>query len=97
MSDEYMNKKVRPILEQIVDALLDSTPDDPILFIYTWLVNYKNIEHLKQRIELESIIAKKKKIKNKNNLNKRNKNYEESFVKQEISSEEQSENSSSEN
>ena len=97
MSDEYMNKKVRPILEQIVDALLDSTPDDPILFIYTWLVNYKNIEHLKQRIELESLRAKIQELKNKNIFNKGNKNYEESFVKQEISSEEQSENSSSEN
>ena len=90
MSEEYMNTKVRPILEQIVDSLLDNTPEDPILFMYKWLVNYKNSQTLKDRIELESLREKIKKYQNQNdesysNLGKNE--YKESFIKEDISSE----------
>ena len=89
MSEEYMNTKVRPILEQIVDSLLDNTPEDPILFMYKWLVNYKNSQTLKDRIELESLREKIKKYQNQNdesysNLGKNE--YKESFIKEDISS-----------
>ena len=89
MSEEYMNTKVRPILEQIVDSLLDNTPEDPILFIYKWLVNYKNSQTLKDRIELESLREKIKKYQNQNDESYSNfgKNeYKESFIKEDISS-----------
>ena len=89
MSEAYMNTKVRPILEQIVDSLLDNTPEDPILFMYKWLVNYKNSQTLKDRIELESLREKIKKYQNQNdesysNLGKNE--YKESFIKEDISS-----------
>ena len=54
--EEYMNKKVNPILEQIVDSLLDNMPDDPILFMYKWLVNYKNSQTLKDASTRDSDI-----------------------------------------
>ena len=66
MSEEYMNTKVRPILEQILDSLLDNQPEDPILFIYKWLVNFKNSQKLKDRIELESLREKIKKYQIQN-------------------------------
>ena len=87
MSEEYMNKKVRPILEQIIDSLLDKTPDDPILFTYTWLVNYKNSETLKDRLELESLRKKVKEYEKQNDFSIDKKNYKESFIKDECSSE----------
>lgn len=64
MSEEYINKNVRPILEQLLDSLLDSVPDDPIPFMYTWLLNYSN-KMSKERLELESLRAKIKEIKQK--------------------------------
>ena len=93
MSDEYMNKKVRPILEQIIDSLLDNTPDDPILFTYKWLVNYKNSQALKERLELESLREKIKKYQKQNeesNSNIDKNEYKESFIKDNINSELQS-------
>ena len=90
-----MNKKVRPILEQIIDSLLDNTPEDPILYTYKWLVNYKNSQVLKERLELESLREKIKKYQNQNdesnsNINKNE--YKESFIKDNLSSELQSDN-----
>ena len=85
MSEEYMNKKVRPILEQIVDSLLDNTPEDPILYIYTWLVNYKNCKKLKDRLELESLRKKIEKLENQNedNNSDSDKNeYKESLIQE---------------
>jgi len=54
MSEEYINTKVRPILELLLDSLLDSTPEDPIPYMYTWLLNYNN-QKSKERIELETL------------------------------------------
>ena len=54
MSEEYINTKVRPILELLLDSLLDSTPEDPISFMYSWLLNYNN-QKSKERIELETL------------------------------------------
>ena len=85
MSEEYMNKKVRSILEQIVDSLLDNTPEDPILYIYTWLVNYKNCKKLKDRLELESLRKKIEKLENQNedNNSDSDKNeYKESLIQE---------------
>ena len=90
MSEEYMNTKVRPILEQNLDSLLDNQPEDPILFIYKWLVNFKNSQKLKDRIELESLREKIKKyqIQNDESYSNLGKNeYKESFIKEDISSE----------
>ena len=90
MSEEYMNKKVRPILEQIVDSLLDNTPEDPILYIYTWLVNYKNCKKLKDRIELESLRKKIKKFENQNeeyNSDTGKNEYKESLIQDNCSNE----------
>ena len=89
--EEYMNKKVNPILEQIVDSLLDNMPEVPILFMYKWLVNYKNSQALKDRIELESLREKIKKYENQenesNNSFSRGNTYKESFIKENCSSE----------
>ena len=63
MSEEYINTKVRPILELLLDSLLDSTPEDPISFMYTWLLNYNN-QKSKERIELESLREQIKIYKN---------------------------------
>ena len=54
MSEEYINSKVRPILELLLDSLLDSTPEDPIPFMYSWLLDYNN-QKSKERIELETL------------------------------------------
>ena len=64
MSEEYINSKVRPILEQLLDSLLDEVPDDPIPFMYTWLLKYSN-KISKERLELESLRTKVKVIKKK--------------------------------
>ena len=85
MSEEYMNKKVRPILEEIVDSLLDNTPEDPILYIYTWLVNYKNCKKLKDRLELESLRKKIEKLENQNedhNSDSDKNDYKESLIQE---------------
>jgi cAMP-dependent protein kinase regulator len=63
MSEEYINTKVRPILELLLDSLLDSTPEDPIPFMYTWLLNYNN-QKSKERIELETLREQIKLYKN---------------------------------
>jgi cAMP-dependent protein kinase regulator len=63
MSEEYINTKVRPILELLLDSLLDSTPEDPISFMYSWLLNYNN-QKSKERIELESLREQIKIYKN---------------------------------
>lgn len=84
MSEEYMNTKVRPILEQIVDSLLDNMPEDPILYTYTWLVNYKNSQTLKDRLELESLRTKIENYKNQNEESNSNlgiNEYKESLLK----------------
>ena len=84
MSEEYMNTKVRPILEQIVDSLLDNMPEDPILYTYTWLVNYKNSQTLKDRLELESLRTKIENYKNQNEESNSNlgiNEYKESLMK----------------
>ena len=64
MSEEYINKKVRPILEQLLDSLLDEEPDDPLPFMYTWLLKYTN-KISEERLELESLRSKVKEIKKK--------------------------------
>ena len=61
MSEEYINSKVRPILEILLDSLLDSTPEDPIPFMYSWLLNYTN-RMTKDRKELESLRAQVKEM-----------------------------------
>ena len=71
MSEEYINTKVRPILELILDDLLDICPDDPIPFMYTWLLKYKNTIS-KERLELESLRAKMKEIKQKGQIEETN-------------------------
>ena len=90
MSEEYMNKKVRPILEQIIDSLLDNMPEDPILFTYKWLVNYKNSQTLKDRLELETLRNEIKQYENKSDENKSSTGkfeYKESFIKEDSSGE----------
>ena len=67
MSEEYINSKVRPILEILLDELLDESPVDPIPFMYTWLLKYSN-KISKERLELESLRAKMKKIKKKEQI-----------------------------
>ena len=64
MSEEYINSKVRPILELLLDSLLGSTPEDPIPFMYTWLLKYSN-QISKERLELESLRSQLKEIKQK--------------------------------
>ena len=71
MSEEYINTKVRPILEQLLDDLLDSVPDDPIPFMYTWLLKYCN-KISEQRLELESLREKVKELKHKEHLESAN-------------------------
>ena len=71
MSEEYINLKVRPILELLLDSLLDSTPDDPIPFMYTWLLKYSN-QISKERLELESLRSQLKEIKQKEEYENKN-------------------------
>ena len=67
MSEEYIKSKVRPILEVILDDLLDETPEDPIPFMYTWLLKYNN-QISKERLELEQLRSQIKEIKQKEQL-----------------------------
>ena len=71
MSEEYIKTKVRPILELLLDNLLDITPEDPIPFMYTWLLKYNN-QISKDRLELESLREKMKEIKQKEQLENTN-------------------------
>jgi cAMP-dependent protein kinase regulator len=71
MSEEYINTKVRPILEQLLDDLLDSVPDDPIPFMYSWLLKYCN-KISEERLELESLREKVKELKHKEQLENAN-------------------------
>ena len=64
MSEEYINTKVRPILKVLLDDLLDSTPEGPIPFMYTWLLKYSN-KMTKERLELENL---REQIKEKKNI-----------------------------
>ena len=66
MSEEYINTRVRPILELLLDDLLDSTPEDPIPFMYTWLLKYRN-KMTKERLELENLREQIKEIRKKDN------------------------------
>ena len=70
-SEEYINTKVRPILELLLDNLLDITPEDPIPFMYTWLLKYNN-QISKERLELEELREKMKEIKEKDQLESAN-------------------------
>lgn len=73
MSEEYINTKVRPILELLLDSLLDETPDDPIPFMYSWLLKYSN-KKSKERLELESLRTQIKLYKNDDNKSPTTKN-----------------------
>ena len=64
MSEDYINQKVRPILAQLLDSLLDETPDDPLPFMYTWILKYSN-QMPKKRLELESLRVEMKEYKKK--------------------------------
>ena len=66
MSEEYINTRVRPILELLLDDLLDSTPEDPIPFMYTWLLKYSN-KMTKEHLELENLREQIKEIRKKDN------------------------------
>jgi len=39
-SEEYLNKKLRPIFNAMTESIIRETPKDPIMYMLTWLQNY---------------------------------------------------------
>ena len=68
MEQEYINNKVRPILELLLDSLLENLPDNPLLFMYEWLQKYNN-QKSEKREELERLREQLKNYHNKENNN----------------------------
>lgn len=39
-SDDYLNKKLRPIFNAMTESIIRETPKDPVMYMLNWLQNY---------------------------------------------------------
>ena len=68
MAEEYLQEKVRNIVEPLISSLLKELPEDPMFFMYNWLKQNTNTplpennpdkeELIKLRIEIAKLKAK---------------------------------------
>lgn len=93
MEEEYINTKVRAILEELLDSLLDSTPNEPLTFMFTWLHKKYNNTIFKEREELEKLREEFKNYRNNEskNINKKNNDNNSKLLLSEGESEEEEE------
>jgi len=95
--ENYLNEKVRGIVEPMINSLLTTCPEEPMRYMLTWLINYTNGQSFTingEREELERLRKEvrhyKKKLK-KQSLKKEEKKIEKKQSEQPISSESGSE------
>ena len=70
MAEEYLQTKVRGILEPMVNSMLLSCPDEPMRFMLTWLVNYTQGSDFTSNGEREELENLRKEIKKYQKLEK---------------------------
>jgi cAMP-dependent protein kinase regulator len=95
--ENYLNDKVRGIVEPMINSLLTTCPEEPMRYMLTWLINYTHGQSFTingEREELERLRKEvrryKKKLK-KQSLKKEEKKIEKKQSEQRISSESGSE------
>ena len=95
--ENYLNDKVRGIVEPMINSLLTTCPEEPMRYMLTWLINYTHGQSFTingEREELERLRKEvrryKKKLK-KQSLKKEEKKIEKKQSEQPISSESGSE------
>jgi cAMP-dependent protein kinase regulator len=98
--ENYLNEKVRGIVEPMINSLLTTCPEEPMRYMLTWLINYTQGQSFTingEREELERLRKevkryKKKKLKKENTANSnKNKKIEKKQSEQPISSNSNSE------
>ena len=90
MAEEYLQTKVKGIVEPMMSEMLKTLPEEPMRFMLTWLINYSRGDASEingEREELENLRKEIKKYKNKE------KSMKESPAQSEKSEESKSEDS----
>ena len=82
MAEEYLQTKVRGILEPMVNSMLLSCPDEPMRFMLTWLVNYTQGSDFTSNGEREELENLRKEIKKYQKLEKENSTINENETKE---------------
>ena len=95
MAEEYLQTKVKGIVEPMMSEMLKTLPEEPMRFMLTWLINYSRGDSAEingEREELENLRKEIKKYKNKEKKNEKSKKQsEEESEKSEESKSEESE------
>ena len=95
--ENYLNDKVRGIVEPMINSLLTTCPEEPMRYMLTWLINYTNGQSFTingEREELERLrkeVRRHKKKLKKQSLKNEDKKIEKKQSEQPISSESASE------
>ena len=98
MAEEYLQTKVKGIVEPMMSEMLKTLPEEPMRFMLTWLINYNRVDASEingEREELKNLRKEITKYKNKEKSKKESptqseKNEEsESEDSDEVSSKEQ--------
>ena len=58
MAEEFLEKKVRGLIEPMVSSLLAENPNEPVLFMIEWLQNFSGLKSNgpnMERTELENL------------------------------------------
>ena len=71
-AEEYLEKKVRGIIEPMVSQIIVDQPKEPMLYMIEWLQNLQG-KNLHQHLNMEKIELK--------NLRKEVKNFKQKFLK----------------
>ena len=77
MAEEYLQTKVKGIVEPMMSEMLKTLPEEPMRFMLTWLINYSRGDSAEingEREELENLRKEIKKYKNKEKKMKNQKN-----------------------
>ena len=68
MAEEYLQTKVKGIVEPMMSEMLKTLPEEPMRFMLTWLINYNRVDASEingEREELKNLRKEIKKYKNK--------------------------------
>ena len=80
MAEEYLQTKVKGIVEPMMSEMLKTLPEEPMRFMLTWLINYSRGDSAEingEREELENLRKEIKKYKNKEKENEKSKKQSE--------------------
>ena len=80
MAEEYLQTKVKGIVEPMMSEMLKTLPEEPMRFMLTWLINYSRGDASEingEREELENLRKEIKKYKNKEKENEKSKKQSE--------------------